>query len=397
MSMSIELMILLRTIVLFFVTLILTRILGRGSMSNTTPFNFISYVVIAIIVSLMSLNIVTNFFLGMITLLIWTLFSITLDYASMKSKWVHDMVNGKERILIKDGKVMEESLSKVRFTGEELLKELRSKSVFDLADVEFAIMETTGDIKVGSLGNFEASNMVNNFVTFENGTIGRICSGKKDSDIEDLFIDLGVKGREEALKLVKEGNVAKFNGAILEIGDNIVAPYMDNRVGLYILLKVLKEICEKAKENKNYIKTLDKEYYFVFSTQNKLGARGARAATYNINPDCAIVIDVEGAFDYPGGKGNISLGNGPIIKVMDRTLIVHHEIKDMLEKAATKADIKTQYSVGEESTDGATIHKEGSGVKTGVLSVPCRYIHTNEEMINLKDLNNSIKLVLELI
>lgn len=147
--MSIELMILLRTIVLFFVTLILTRILGRGSMSNTTPFNFISYVVIAIIVSLMSLNIVTNFFLGMITLLIWTLFSITLDYTSMKSKWVHDMVNGKERILIKDGKVMEEGLSKVRFTGEELLKELRSKSVFDLADVEFAIMETTGDINVG--------------------------------------------------------------------------------------------------------------------------------------------------------------------------------------------------------------------------------------------------------
>ncbi|WP_029452030.1 DUF421 domain-containing protein [Clostridium algidicarnis] len=147
--MSIELMILLRTIILLFVTLILTRILGRGSMSNTTPFNFISYVVIAIIVSLMSLNIITNFFLGMIILLTWSLFSIALDYACMKSKWVHDMVNGKERILIKDGKVMEESLSKARFTGEELLKELRSKGAFNLADVEFAIMETTGDINVG--------------------------------------------------------------------------------------------------------------------------------------------------------------------------------------------------------------------------------------------------------
>ncbi|MBU3204839.1 DUF421 domain-containing protein [Clostridium algidicarnis] len=147
--MSIELMILLRTIILLFVTLILTRILGRGSMSNTMPFNFISYVVIAIIVALMSLNIITNFFLGMIILLTWSLFSIALDYACMKSKWVHDMVNGKERILIKDGKVMEESLSKVRFTGEELLKELRSKGAFNLADVEFAIMETTGDINVG--------------------------------------------------------------------------------------------------------------------------------------------------------------------------------------------------------------------------------------------------------
>ena len=258
-------------------------------------------------------------------------------------------------------------------------------------------IDDNGFIRVGALGNFEASNMVNNFVTFENGTIGRICSGKKGSDMEDLFIDLGVKGREEALNLVKEGNVAKFNGAVLEIGDNIVAPYMDNRVGVYILLKVLKDICEKAKENKEYIKTLDKEYYFVFSTQNKLGARGARAAAYNINPDGAIVIDVEGAFDYPNGNGNISLGKGPIIKVIDRTLIVHHEIKDMLEKAATKSDIKTQYLVGEEGTDGGTIHKEGSGVKTGVLSVPCRYIHTNEEMINLKDLNNSIKLVSELI
>lgn len=147
--MSIEFMILLRTIILLFVTLILTRILGRGSMSNATPFNFISYVVIAIIVSLMSLNIITNFFLGMIILLTWSLFSIALDYSCMKSKWVHDMVNGKERILIKDGKVMEESLSEVRFTGEELLKELRNKGVFNLADVEFAIMETTGDINVG--------------------------------------------------------------------------------------------------------------------------------------------------------------------------------------------------------------------------------------------------------
>lgn len=73
---------------------------------------------------------------------------IALDYLSLKSKAFHDAINGRETIVIKDGKVMEENLKEVRFTGEELLRELRSKNVFSLADVEFAVMESTGEINV---------------------------------------------------------------------------------------------------------------------------------------------------------------------------------------------------------------------------------------------------------
>lgn len=142
------LIILVRSIFLFFLTLGLTKVMGKRNLSKITPFNFISYVVIAIIVSLISLNIVINLPFGLIALGVWVLFPIVLDYLSMKSKWLHDVINGKERVIMKNGKIMEENLSKVRLTGEELLRELRSKNIFNLADVEFAIMETTGDINI---------------------------------------------------------------------------------------------------------------------------------------------------------------------------------------------------------------------------------------------------------
>ena len=139
---------LLRTIILFILTLLVIRIIGKGSLSKATPFKFVSYIVIAIIVSLISLGLIENFAFGFISLAVWVLFSLALDYLSLKSKWFHNFVNGRETVLIKDGKVMEENLMDVRFTGEELLRDLRSKNIFNLTDVEFAVMESTGEISV---------------------------------------------------------------------------------------------------------------------------------------------------------------------------------------------------------------------------------------------------------
>ncbi|SHJ81016.1 DUF421 domain-containing protein [Tepidibacter formicigenes] len=140
--------ILLRSISIFFVTLILVRIMGKRQVGKTTPFNFISYIVIGILVALISANIIKNLAFGFIVLGVWVLFSIGLDYLCLKSKLIHDWVYGKETILIKNGKIMEENLNQVRFTGEELLRELRSKNVFNLMNVEFAVMESTGEVNV---------------------------------------------------------------------------------------------------------------------------------------------------------------------------------------------------------------------------------------------------------
>lgn len=142
------LVILVKSILLFFLTLFVVRVLGKRNISSITPFNFVSYIVIAVLAALISANIITNFAFGLIALLVWVLLSIALDYLSIKSKRIHDLINGKETVLIKHGKVMEESLLKARLTGEELLRELRNKNAFNLADVEFALMETTGDINV---------------------------------------------------------------------------------------------------------------------------------------------------------------------------------------------------------------------------------------------------------
>lgn len=140
--------ILLRSAALFFLVLLLVRIMGKRQIARMTPFHFISYSVIAILTALISANIIRNIAFGFISLGVWVLFSIALDYLSLRSKLLHDLINGRETILVKQGKVMEENLKQLRFTGEELLKELRFKNVFNLADVEFAVMESTGEMNV---------------------------------------------------------------------------------------------------------------------------------------------------------------------------------------------------------------------------------------------------------
>jgi len=140
--------ILLRAASLFFVTLFLIRLMGKRNISQITSFSFVSYIVIAVLAALISSNVITNLAYGFIALGTWTLFPIALDYLSIKSKLIHDFINGKEMVLIKHGKIMEESLLQARLTGEDLLRELRSNNAFSLADVEFAVMETTGDINV---------------------------------------------------------------------------------------------------------------------------------------------------------------------------------------------------------------------------------------------------------
>jgi len=140
--------IIIRSVILFILTLFIIKILGKGNPIRMTSYKFVTYLVVAIIVALTSTNVISNPSYGVIALVVWTLFTIALDYLCVKSKYINDLINGKETILIKDGKVMEDNLLKVRATGEELLRELRSKNVFNFADVEFAVMEPTGDINV---------------------------------------------------------------------------------------------------------------------------------------------------------------------------------------------------------------------------------------------------------
>lgn len=140
--------ILFRSIGIFILSFMAVRIMGKRQISRITPFCFVTYAVIAILSALISANIITNLAYGLMTLGVWILLPIGMDYLSMRNKWIHDIIQGRETVLVKSGKIMEENLKQMRLTGEELLRELRSKNVFNLADVEFAIMESTGEMNV---------------------------------------------------------------------------------------------------------------------------------------------------------------------------------------------------------------------------------------------------------
>jgi uncharacterized membrane protein YcaP (DUF421 family) len=140
---------------MFFFTVVLIRLIGKKQPSRMNPFHFINFVVLGMIAALISVGVIGNLVLGLIALGVWGSLPIALEYLALKSKWVHDLLNGKETILIKQGKIMEENLFQVRLTGEELLRELRSKNHFNLSEVEFAVMETTGEINVLSKSDYK--------------------------------------------------------------------------------------------------------------------------------------------------------------------------------------------------------------------------------------------------
>lgn len=134
-----------KSIALFFLVWAAIRLMGKRNISQMNPFNFTSYIVIAIVAALMSINLI-NLFTGFVTLLVWVVFPIALEYLSIKSRLMHQLIHGKEAVLIKHGKIMEKNLLRVRMTGEDLLAQLRAKNAFNMADVEFAVMETNGTI-----------------------------------------------------------------------------------------------------------------------------------------------------------------------------------------------------------------------------------------------------------
>jgi uncharacterized membrane protein YcaP (DUF421 family) len=140
------LVIVFRTLGLFALLILAVPLLGRKPLSGMTAFDYIVGLVTATMIALIALHVVENLAYGLVGLFIWFLAILTVQFFIQKSKWAHDHFYGKEIVVIKQGKVMEENLQSARLTGEELLSQLRRRSVFQVADVEFAVMEANGDI-----------------------------------------------------------------------------------------------------------------------------------------------------------------------------------------------------------------------------------------------------------
>lgn len=250
-------------------------------------------------------------------------------------------------------------------------------------------IEDDGYLRVGKIGGVNALDALYRTVRFRNGTMGVVSVGdqtkKEVITVQDLFIDIGVKTKQEAEELVQVGDTVVFSQPAFAMNDSLVSSYLDNRISCLILLEVLKNISSH-----------EKDLYFVFTTQEEVGLRGAKTASFHIQPDYGIAVDVTQTVEKDE-KHAVStvMGNGVAIKVMDQSVICHPNVVAQLEELAKRNEISYQKEVSiVGGTDAGSIHKSGAGVQTGGVSIPCRYIHSCVEMVNKNDVEACIDLLM---
>jgi uncharacterized membrane protein YcaP (DUF421 family) len=138
----------IRSVSILIGLFIITKILGKKQLSKLSFFEYIVGITIGDIAGTMSMDRGINLTEGITSILIWALFPVFISYISLKSKKFRDFVEGNSTVFIKNGKVLEDNLKKEKYTLDELLEQLRKKNVFRVADVEFATLETNGDLSI---------------------------------------------------------------------------------------------------------------------------------------------------------------------------------------------------------------------------------------------------------
>jgi uncharacterized membrane protein YcaP (DUF421 family) len=137
-----------RTFLLILILFLVTKLVGKKQISEITFFEYVSGITVGSIAAEAVMGVDTNVSYGIIAVLIFALTSLFVDLTSLKSKRFRDMVEGTGTVFIKDGKIQEENLRKERYSSDELTSLLRQQSIFRVADVEFAVLEPTGDLSV---------------------------------------------------------------------------------------------------------------------------------------------------------------------------------------------------------------------------------------------------------
>ncbi len=248
-------------------------------------------------------------------------------------------------------------------------------------------IDDNGFIRFGALGGLYKKELHKRRVIFSNGTVGVIAAEEeefeKKPELSRLYIDIGAADKSEAQKRVKAGDTAVFEGAFCVSGDTVISKALDNRAGCYILLKAM----EKLQSSKN-------DLYFVFTSQEEVGLRGARAAAYPLMPDYAIAIDVTDTGDTPSCPlMEVRMGKGAAIKHMDHSVMCDINVINSLKAAADQNGIAVQSEIMTDGgTDAGAIALTGGGVRTGGISLPVRYIHSPSEMASIHDINACIEL-----
>ncbi len=216
--------------------------------------------------------------------------------------------------------------------------------------------------------------------------------GGKQPAWKDIFVDIGVSSKEEALELVQIGDPVTYTDEFDFLSDEIITGRaLDNRIGGFVIAQTMKIIKRKRKDLKVNVLALN-------SVQEEVGGFGARMMTYRHMPDAAIVTDVTHATDTPGinqkEHGTVKLGDGPTVQHGGAN---HLALVEFIEDVASKNNIQIQHEATSirTGTDTDSIFFQQTGIPSALISLPLRYMHSPVETASLKDLEDLISLMAE--
>lgn len=248
----------------------------------------------------------------------------------------------------------------------------------------------TNYLRFTNIGGLLYSSMTGNRVKFEDGTIGVI--GTHDSfgkgrssvtSVDNFFIDVQDESGEMT---VEPGSPAGFWRETQQRGNRVIAKSLDDRIGCVVAIETMRKLKESGTPN---------EVHFAFTVQEEVGIRGAKAAAHSIDPDVGIALDVTATGDeIHNRKMAVKLGGGAAIKVHDTSLIVPKSIVEWMVARAEADNIPYQREllVGG-GTDAGAIQVTRSGVPSGCISIPTRFLHTTSETVDLGDVQACIDLL----
>lgn len=218
---------------------------------------------------------------------------------------------------------------------------------------------------------------------------------KKPIEIKDMFIDIGASSREEASEWgVRPGDmvVPYFEFTVMNNEKMLLAKAWDNRIGCAIAIDVLKQL--QGVDHPNVV-------YGVGNVQEEVGLRGAKTATYKIQPDIGFAVDVGIAGDTPGiseKEAMSKMGKGPQVVVYDASMVAHKGLRDFVTDTADELNIPYQFeSIPGGGTDAGSIHLTHNGVPALAITIATRYIHSHAAMLHRDDYENAVKLIVEVI
>ncbi len=246
--------------------------------------------------------------------------------------------------------------------------------------------EDCGVVRVTNVGGIDTEESITRHVAFTNGVQGVITAQPlkpgETLSMRHFFIDIGAQDKQEAETMVRLGDMAVYAPDCFRLGAHRVAsPAMDDRCACAMLARLLQTLGDT-----------EDTVIAVFTVQEEVGCRGAKVAAFSQEPDVGIALDVTAWGDTPETtQPAVKLGEGIAVKVMDRGSISNPVLREELLACGEKAGVKTQREVlpfG--GTDASAMQTARGGIPVCTLSVPCRYVHSACEVIDLRDLEAGV-------